>query len=113
MCEQEAAVKAERRLLAAVVCSLIEIDTPQPLSPSCSSISRHDKYGPGDACRLVSKFRRWLEGEGGGGPMAGAHLPPMERRKEVLLERWHSHTTQCKSCQKVGATQAARSPGGR
>ena len=33
--------------------------------------------------------------------MAGAPLPPMERRKEVLLERWHSHTAQCKTCQKV------------
>lgn len=52
-------------------------------------------------CRLVSKFRRWLESDGGGGPMAGAPLPPMEKRKEVLLERWHSHTMQCKSCQKV------------
>ncbi len=33
--------------------------------------------------------------------MAGQPLPPMERRKEVLLERWHSHTMQCKSCQQV------------
>ena len=52
-------------------------------------------------CRLVSKFRRWLESDGGGGPMAGAPLPPMEKRKEVLLERWHSHTMHCKSCQRV------------
>ena len=34
--------------------------------------------------------------------MAGAPLPPMEKRKEVLLERWHSHTAQCKTCQRVG-----------
>ena len=34
--------------------------------------------------------------------MAGAPLPPMEKRKDVLLERWHSHTAQCKTCQKVG-----------
>ncbi|CAL5224943.1 g7712 [Coccomyxa viridis] len=57
-------------------------------------------YMPAQADRLVSKFRRWLEGEGGGGPMARAPLPPMEKRKDVLLERWHSHTAQCKTCQK-------------
>ena len=51
--------------------------------------------------RLVSGFRRWLESEGGGGPMAGMPLPPMERRKDVLLDRWHSHTAQCKTCQRV------------
>lgn len=58
-------------------------------------------------CRLVSRFRRWLEREGGGGPMAGMPLPPMERRKEVLLDRWHSHTQQCKTCQRVRCPEAA------
>lgn len=85
-------------------------------SPGCDSIRRHAQQGSGAvhvAHRLVSKFRRWLEGEGAGGPMAGAPLPPMERRKDVLLERWHSHTAQCKTCSKVGATQAARSAGGK
>ncbi|CAK0787743.1 hypothetical protein CVIRNUC_010965 [Coccomyxa viridis] len=57
-------------------------------------------YMPAQADRLVSRFRRWLENEGGGGPMAGMPLPPMERRKEVLLDRWHSHTAQCKTCQR-------------
>ena len=58
-------------------------------------------------CRLVSRFRRWLENEGGGGPMAGMPLPPMERRKDVLLDRWHSHTAQCKTCQRVRCPDAA------
>ena len=58
-------------------------------------------------CRLVSRFRRWLENEGGGGPMAGMLLPPMERRKDVLLDRWHSHTAQCKTCQRVRFPEAA------
>ncbi len=40
--------------------------------------------------------------------MAGAPLPPMEKRKEVLLERWHSHTAQCKTCQRVGPSDRAQ-----
>ena len=39
--------------------------------------------------------------------MAGMPLPPMERRKEVLLDRWHSHTAQCKTCQRVRCPAAA------
>lgn len=39
--------------------------------------------------------------------MAGMPLPPMERRKDVLLDRWHSHTAQCKTCQRVRCLEAA------
>ena len=31
-------------------------------------------------------------------------LPPIEQRKEVLLERFHSHTENCASCRKVRST---------
>lgn len=49
----------------------------------------------------VTAFRRWLSSFGGGrptwGPGVSPQLPPTPP-KEQLMERYHSHTKQCRSC---------------
>ncbi len=57
--------------------------------------------------RGVVLFRQWLEKLAGGYhniPWSGgvSTLPPLETKKEVLLDRLNQHTRQCPSCMKVG-----------
>eukprot|EP00897_Mesotaenium_endlicherianum_P005418 jgi/Mesen1/4904/ME000244S04073 len=59
-------------------------------------------YMPTASDGQVSAFRRWLNSYAGGGPAWGpgvvdAQLPPTPP-KEQLMERYHSHVEQCRSC---------------
>lgn len=54
--------------------------------------------------RYVAKFRQWLDERGGGGPTPfdpNQPLPPLETCKEAVLDRWNTHTKNCKACQQV------------
>lgn len=48
---------------------------------------------------LVSTYRKWLQTKGGGGPMKKMSEPNSVTRRE-LLDRYTSHTSQCKPCQR-------------
>ncbi len=55
-------------------------------------------------CRFVTAFREWLDANGGSvgwAPGVSPELPPRETRREVLLDRYESHTKHCPSCMKV------------
>lgn len=47
-------------------------------------------------------FRKWIKDMAGGSPAwpkgIEQRLPPQETTKEALLDRFHSHTVNCKSC---------------
>lgn len=47
-------------------------------------------------------FRKWIKDIAGGSPAwpkgMEQRLPPQETTKEALLDRFHSHTVNCKSC---------------
>ncbi|CAL8461986.1 g1517 [Coccomyxa elongata] len=60
-------------------------------------------FMPTPADRYVAKFRQWVDERGGGGPTQygpDSPLPPLETRKEVVLDRWNGHTKHCSHCQK-------------
>lgn len=67
---------------------------------------------PGASDAFVVAFRNWIDREAGGGPFghmdkkwlqaAGERLP-----QKQLLERFHSHTENCKSCSKALAQVAS------
>ena len=54
-------------------------------------------YLPTSSDRFVIAYRQWVETFGQPFP----HIPfePPELRREILLERYHSHTEHCQSCQ--------------
>ena len=51
---------------------------------------------------FVAAFRRWLVAAGGGGPAwqegTARELPPRQRKREALLNRYEFHTRNCPSC---------------
>jgi len=59
-------------------------------------------YMPTKADVYVSAFRKWIVDVAGGGPAwpkdMPTDLPPQETTREALLDRYHSHTINCKSC---------------
>ena len=59
-------------------------------------------YMPTKADVYVSAFRRWIKDIAGGSPAwpKGMEntLPPQETTKAALLDRYNSHTVNCKSC---------------
>jgi len=59
-------------------------------------------FTPTSADVMVTKIRSWYSKHAGGGPFAdtrnGTKLKPMSRRE--LLDRYDSHVSQCKVCQK-------------
>ena len=59
-------------------------------------------YMPSKADVYVSAFRKWIKDIAGGSPAwpkgMENRLPPQETTKEALLDRFHSHTVNCKSC---------------
>ena len=65
-------------------------------------------YMPTKADVYVSAFRKWIVDIAGGGPAwpkaMKTDLPPQETTREALLDRYHSHTINCKSCSKALAT---------
>ena len=75
---------------------LIEIDQKKGKSyaQSCYMPTKADVY--------VSAFRKWIGEIAGGGPAwpknMSRDLPPQETTREALLDRYHSHTVNCKSC---------------
>lgn len=57
-----------------------------------------------ESCRFVTAFRQWLDDNGGSvgwAPGVSTALPPRETSREVLLDRYESHTKHCSSCSKV------------
>ena len=55
-------------------------------------------------------FRKWLDAHGGQPQWAtgvSPALPPQEPRREVLLDRYESHTKHCSSCSTVRRVPAA------
>jgi phenylpropionate dioxygenase-like ring-hydroxylating dioxygenase large terminal subunit len=62
-------------------------------------------YMPTKADVYVSAFRKWITEIAGGGPAwpkgMSTALPPQETTREALLDRYHSHTINCKSCAKA------------
>lgn len=54
-------------------------------------------YLPTSSDRFVIAYRQWVETYGQPFP----HIPfePAETKREILLERYHSHTEHCQSCQ--------------
>jgi len=62
-------------------------------------------YMPTKADVYVSAFRKWITEIAGGGPAwpkgMSRTLPPQETTREALLDRYHSHTINCKSCAKA------------
>jgi len=58
----------------------------------------------------VIACRRWFDEHGGGGPFGDAPLPPRERNRRVLLDRWGQHAVHCAHCRAAGerAQAAAR-----
>jgi len=76
---------------------LIEIDRKvdgKSYAQSCYMPTKADVY--------VSAFRKWVSQIAGGGPAwpkgMDTSLPPQETSREALLDRYHSHTKNCKSC---------------
>ena len=51
---------------------------------------------------FVAAFRRWLVAGGGGGPAwpegMPRELPPRQRSREALLNRYEAHTKNCPTC---------------
>jgi len=51
---------------------------------------------------FVAAFRRWLAAGGGGGPAwpqgTPRELPPRQRSREALLNRYEAHTKNCPTC---------------
>lgn len=80
------------------------IQDERPVSASCPANQFSFQLGCVSSCsgmcRIVSAFRAWMAGHGGGGPVplkkAGDLLP-----KEELLNHYSQHTTHCPSCSKV------------
>lgn len=63
--------------------------------------------------RFVTAFRQWLDDNGGSvgwAPGVSTALPPRETSREVLLDRYESHTKHCSSCSKVRLCQARHMP---
>ncbi|KAK9908986.1 hypothetical protein WJX75_005595 [Coccomyxa subellipsoidea] len=63
---------------------------------------RQAYFMPTPADRYVAKFRQWLDERGSGGPTPfdpNQPLPPLETCKEAVLDRWNTHTKNCKACQ--------------
>ena len=61
-------------------------------------------------------FRKWLDANGGQPQWAtgvSPALPPQEPRREVLLDRYESHTKHCSSCKKACEILPLKSPGPR
>ena len=58
-------------------------------------------YMPASADRPIVEFRNWFNTEGGGGPFGRSKkkMVPLSRRE--ILDRYNSHTLQCKECQKA------------
>jgi phenylpropionate dioxygenase-like ring-hydroxylating dioxygenase large terminal subunit len=76
---------------------LIEIDRTvhgKSYAQSCYMPTKADVY--------VSAFRKWTSQIANGGPAwpkgMSTALPPQETSREALLDRYHSHTKNCKSC---------------
>jgi phenylpropionate dioxygenase-like ring-hydroxylating dioxygenase large terminal subunit len=76
---------------------LIEVDQKikgKSYAQSCYMPTKADVY--------VSAFRKWITEIAGGGPAwplgMPTNLPPQETSREALLDRYHSHTVNCKSC---------------
>ncbi|MGB0560976.1 MAG: Rieske 2Fe-2S domain-containing protein [Spirulinaceae cyanobacterium] len=53
-------------------------------------------YLPTGSDLFVLAYRQWVEQFGA--PFSGQGFVPAETRREVLLERYHSHTEHCQSC---------------
>jgi hypothetical protein len=76
-------------------------------------------YTPTKADAMVTAFRRWLDGAGGGGPFGPLHAArgygPLVADHRVLLDRFASHTSRCTAClramRRVGALRAAAGAG--
>ncbi|CAG9460724.1 unnamed protein product [Pedinophyceae sp. YPF-701] len=63
-------------------------------------------YCPTSADKAIIAFRKWLDGPGGGGPQWAPGTPAADEReipREVLLDRYTSHTRDCKVCKKASA----------
>ena len=58
-------------------------------------------HTPTSADRPTTEFRRWFNTEGGGGPFGRSkkRIAPLSRRE--ILDRYKSHTLQCKECLKA------------
>jgi phenylpropionate dioxygenase-like ring-hydroxylating dioxygenase large terminal subunit len=54
-------------------------------------------YLPTKADRYVFEFRQWLS-QYQSDPFPGQALPPRINRRDILLDRYHSHTQHCASC---------------
>ncbi|MEM8642851.1 MAG: Rieske 2Fe-2S domain-containing protein [Cyanobacteria bacterium P01_G01_bin.54] len=61
-------------------------------------------YLPTGSDRFVLAYRRWVERFGA--PFADQGFAPAETRREILLDRYHSHTAHCQSC--LGALKRIR-----
>ena len=59
-------------------------------------------YMPSSADVYVNAFRNWIVDVANGGPSwpegMSTKLPPQEETREALLDRYHAHTKNCKSC---------------
>lgn len=61
-------------------------------------------YMPTQSDRIVIGFRKWLDANGGQPqwpPGVSAALPPREYKREVLLDRYETHTKHCSACRKA------------
>ena len=66
----------------------------RPISSLSSAVMRSRSF--------VAAFRRWLVAGGGGGPAwpkgMPRELPPRQRSREALLNRYEAHTKNCPTC---------------
>ena len=59
----------------------------------------HHYHMPTKGDTMIIGFRNWLGKFANGGPWGTNVQYPPKMEREELLERYHSHTKHCKSCQ--------------
>ncbi|CEM27529.1 unnamed protein product [Vitrella brassicaformis CCMP3155] len=71
------------------------------LKPDGVRLFEQSYYMPAQADLAVRLFRNWLGNYGGGQPswlQGSGELPPLQRDRRMILDRWLNHTKDCPYC---------------